>query len=107
MTITISSNEPSTIDRILHLLRREKVPFVYEPEPLDADELKTEAIRERLRLKYVVTDTWSKMTDEERIDASLFESMLYDDDNDCVEVLNPEEQNAFRNEMKSWAIPTE
>ena len=103
MTITISSNEPATIDRILQLLRREEVPFVYEPEPLDANELKTKAIKERLRLKYVVTDTWSKMTDDERLDASLFESMLYDDDNGCVEVLNPTEQSAFRNEMKSWA----
>lgn len=103
MTITISSNEPATIDRILQLLRREEVPFVYEPEPLDANELKTKAIKERLRLKYVVTDTWSKMTDDERLDASLFESMLYDDDNGYVEVLNPTEQSAFRNEMKSWA----
>jgi hypothetical protein len=38
MTITISLNEPSTIDRILQFLRHEKVPFVYEPEPLDAND---------------------------------------------------------------------
>lgn len=50
MTITISSNEPSTIDRVLQLLRREKVPFSFHPELIDDDDIRNEAIRERLRL---------------------------------------------------------
>lgn len=103
MTITISSNEPSTIDRVLQLLRREKVPFSFQPELIDDDDFRNAAIRERLRLKYVVTGEWLKMTDDDRLDASLLESMLYDDDNDNVEILNKEEQTAFLSEMKSWA----
>ncbi len=107
MTITISSNEPSTIDRVLQILRREKVPFAFEPKIVDDDDTRTADIRERLRLKYVETGKWATMTDEERLDASLLESMLYDDDNDNVEILDKTEQTAFRNEMKSWAIPNE
>ena len=44
MTITISSNEPSTIDRVLQLLRREKVPFSFQPERTDKPLTKEEAL---------------------------------------------------------------
>ena len=41
MTITISSDEPSTIDRVLHLLRREKVDFDIKKTKKDVlDDLK-------------------------------------------------------------------
>ena len=107
MTITISSDEPSTIDRILKTLqplRREKLVFDIKTDVVeDEDALKTAAIRERLRLKYVVNGEWARMDDEDRQDAALLESMLYDDENGLVEVLEEADAKAFYNEMKSWA----
>ena len=107
MTITISSDEPSTIDRILQTLqplRREKLVFDIKTDLLDdEDALKTAAIRERLRLKYVVNGEWATMDDEDRQDAALLESMLYDDENGLVEILEESDAKAFYHEMKSWA----
>lgn len=65
MTITISSNEPLTIDRILQglqSLRREKLVFDIKTD----DDVKNAAIRERLRLKHILNNDWSKMDDDER-----------------------------------------
>lgn len=55
MTITISSNNTSTIDRILRLLRREKVPFAFHPEPTDTlDDVPSKAqVLEDLRLSLI------------------------------------------------------
>lgn len=107
MTITISSDEPSTIDRILQTLqplRREKLFFDIKTDTSDdEDALKTAAIRERLRLKYVINGEWATMDDEDRQDAALLESMLYDDENGLVEILEESDAKAFYHEMKSWA----
>ena len=107
MTITISSDAQSTIDRILKTLqplRREKLVFDIKTDVVeDEDALKTAAIRERLRLKYVINGEWATMDDEDRQDAALLESMLYDDENGLVEVLDEADAKAFYHEMKSWA----
>jgi hypothetical protein len=100
MTLTIDKNiEPSTLDNLLDYMRLKKVPFAIN----DDDAARTAAIKERLRLKYVLTGEWSTMSDEDRQDASLLEGMLYDDENGLVELLNEDDQIDFKNEMKSWA----
>lgn len=104
MTITISEDvAPSTIDNLLKYLRREKVPFALQDNLHDDEAVRIASIRERLRLKYVLTGQWAGMDDEERQDAALLEGMLYDDESGKVELLGAEEQIEFRNEMQSWA----
>jgi hypothetical protein len=93
MTITISEHvAPSTLERLFKYMRREKVPFVLQPDvqnETESDVVRTAAIRERLRLKYVVTDEWLTMDDEERQDAALLEGMLYDKEQPDYEVCIP------------------
>ncbi len=101
MTITISENvEPSMIDNLLKYMQREKVPYAIQT---DDDAERTTAIRERLRQKLVVTGQWATMDDEDRLDASLFESMLYDTENGSIERLQGKEALDFENEMQNWA----
>lgn len=101
MTITISENvEPSMIDNLLKYMQREKVPYAVQT---DDDAERTTAIRERLRQKLVVTGQWATMDDEDRLDASLFESMLYDTENGSIERLQGKEALDFENEMQNWA----
>lgn len=100
------SDTDTEIIAFIDRLRVRKKPFTIEPiEPHsdDSDAVKTNAIRERLRLKYVVSGEWSDMDDDDRQDAALLESMLYDDENGDVELLSEAEQLEFRNEMKSWS----
>jgi ABC-type Zn uptake system ZnuABC Zn-binding protein ZnuA len=88
MTITISENvAPLTLDRILNYIKQEKIPYTVVPnsEEDEADTLRTSAIRERLRLKYVVSGVWATMDDEDRQDASLLEGMLYDTENGRID----------------------
>jgi hypothetical protein len=100
MTLTIDKNiEPSTLDSVLDYMRLKKVSFALN----DDDATRTAAIKERLRLKYVLTGEWSTMSDDDRQDASLLEGMLYDDENGLVELLGDDEQTDFRTEMKNWA----
>jgi hypothetical protein len=103
MTITITDIDSPITERVLKFLRREKVPFVLQQDEEIDDLQRIEAIRERLRLKYVVNGQWATMTDDDRQDAALLEGMLYDDENDNVELLSTTEQIEFKNEMKSWA----
>jgi hypothetical protein len=103
MTITITAIDSPITERVLKFLRREKVPFVLQQDEEIDDLQRFEAIRERLRLKYVLNGQWATMTDDDRQDAALLEGMLYDDENDNVELLNTTEQIEFKNEMKSWA----
>lgn len=101
MTITISENvEPSMIDNLLKYMQREKVPYAVQT---DDDAVRTAAIRERLRQKLVITGQWATMDDEDRLDASLFESMLYDTENGSIECLQGKEALDFENEMQNWA----
>jgi hypothetical protein len=102
MTINIPEDvAPSTINRLLNYLRRENVAFAIQDEGENV--VKTASIRERLRLKYVLTGQWAHMNDEDRQDAALLEGMLYDDENGHVKLLSADEQISFKNEMKSWA----
>ena len=53
-------------------MRREKLFFDIKTDILDdEDAMKTAAIRERLRLKYVVNGEWAAMDDDDRQDAAL------------------------------------
>ncbi len=104
MTITLSENvTPSTLERILNYIKSEKVPYVVnEPNGNadDDDELRTSAIRERLRQKYVTTGEWATMDDEDRIDASLLEGMLYDRENGNIETHSEADTAAFYKNLK-------
>ena len=49
------------------------------------EKIEEELIRENLRLKYVVTGEWEKMSLEEKEDAALYEKMLLVDRTDTVD----------------------
>jgi hypothetical protein len=104
MTITISEHvTPSTLDRLLKYMRREKVPFVLQPDVQTEEEndlIRTTAIRERLRVKYVINGEWLTMDDEERQDAALLEGMLYDKEQPDYEVYSEADTKAFYNTLK-------
>jgi hypothetical protein len=82
----------SFIDR----LRRTKKVFKID----DDDTLRNEAIRERLRLKYVTTGEWAVMDDEDRQDASLLEGMLYDKEMGNVEMHSETDSKDFYLQLK-------
>jgi hypothetical protein len=100
MTITISSDEPSMIDRVINLLHREKVPFDITPELADDDAVRTAAIRERLRRKFVVSGEWDTMDEEDRLDAALFEGMMYDNEQSPIEYHSEADSRAFYQNQK-------
>lgn len=103
MRITLSENiAPSTLARILDYIKREKVPYVVVPNDDDdeADAVRTSAIRERLREKYVTTGAWPTMDDEDRQDASLFEMMMYDQEQGNIEYYSEEDTRAFYKNRK-------
>jgi hypothetical protein len=98
MTITISENvEPSMIDNLLKYMQREKVPYAVQT---DDDEVRTAAIKERLRQKFVVTGEWTTMDDEDRLDAALFEGMMYDNEQAPVEYHSAQDSRAFYKNQK-------
>ncbi len=101
MTITISDSvESSKYEKLLKFLYRERIAFSFEPTPsLSEEDL---AIRERLRAKYVVSGQWANMSLDEKEDAALLETMLYDSEKG-VETLTPTEQTAFLNELRELA----
>jgi hypothetical protein len=102
-TITINGNvEQSIIDRVLTLLRREKVSFTFESatQENEQDALRTAAIRERLRVKYVLNGEWASMDDEDRQDAALLEGMLYDKEQPDYEVYSEADTKNYLNNLK-------
>ena len=104
MTITISDTvAPTTLERILNYMKKEKVSYVVVPDGDDDDDdvLRTSAIRERLRHKYVTTGAWATMDDEDRQDASLLEGMLYDRENEHSEVYSEADTAAFYKNLKN------
>jgi hypothetical protein len=98
MTITISNIENSTVETVLSFLRRKKVAFTLSDD--DSEAVRTAAIRERLRLKYVINGEWAKMNDEDRQDASLLEGMLYDKEQPDYEVYSETDTKDFYNTLK-------
>ena len=66
----------------------------------DDDTLRNEAIRERLKLKYVVTGEWATMDDEDRQDASLLEGMLYDKEVGNTETYSEADSKDFYSQLK-------
>jgi CO dehydrogenase/acetyl-CoA synthase epsilon subunit len=99
MTITISEHvAPSTLERLFKYMRREKIPFVLQPDvqnETENDLVRTAAIRERLRVKYVLNGEWSTMDDEERQDAALLEGILYNKDNPTMKCIQKLIQKPF------------
>ena len=59
------------------------------------------AVRERLRLKYVVTGEWQNMDEEDREDAVLLETMLWKREQPDYEVLSEEESEAFLKSLEN------
>jgi hypothetical protein len=98
-TITIQFDDTSKLQKILNMVKRLKLPFqISEPEtPVSEEDL---IIKERLRKKYVASGQWDTMSLDEKEDAALLESMLYDQDNG-IELLSPSEQKDFLNELSS------
>ena len=105
-TITIQFDDTTKLDKILNFIKRMKVPFkvleLPENNEHHKDSENNAQIQARLVEKYVKTGKWENMDDEERLDASLLEKMLYLEETGQTELLNYEENNAFKNEMKSW-----
>ena len=108
MTITISNQvESSKYEKLLKFLYRERIAFSFEPTPSPQESSRTVseedlAIRERLRAKYVVSGQWANMNIDEKEDAALLETMLYDREKG-IEILTPTEQTAFLNELRELA----
>jgi hypothetical protein len=96
MTITISNIEASTVETVRAFLHRKKIPFTLN----DEDTIRIDAIRERLRLKYVINGEWAKMDDEERQDASLLEGMLYDKEQQNYETNSETDTKEFYKTLK-------
>ena len=98
MTITISENvEPSIIDNLLKYMQREKVPYAVQN---DDNAVRTAAIRARLHQKFVISGEWATMDDEDRLDASLFEGMMYDNEQKPVEYHSEADSRAFYKNQK-------
>ncbi len=98
MTITISENvEPLIIDNLLKYMQREKVPYAVQT---DDNAMRTAAVRERLRQKLVVTGEWATMDDEDRLDAALFEGMMYDNEQASIEYHSEQDSRAFYKNQK-------
>jgi hypothetical protein len=98
MTITLSNlAENSTIERLLQFLYQERIAFSFQPDPSVSEE--DLAIRERLREKYVASGQWEAMNLDEKEDAALLETMLFDREKG-VEILTPTEQTEFLNELR-------
>jgi hypothetical protein len=100
MTITVfNSGESSKIEKLLQFLYQERIAFTFEPTPSVSEE--DLAIKERMRAKYA-TEKWTSMSLDEKEDAALLETMLYDREKG-IELLTPTEQTAFLNELRDLA----
>lgn len=101
MTITITdSSDTSKFEKLLKFLYRERIPFSFDPNsPLSSEEL---AIQERLQAKYGLNGQWADMSDDAKQDAALLEKILYLEETGQAEPLNYEENNAFKDEIKTW-----
>jgi hypothetical protein len=101
VTISIPNlNEPSKFERLLEFLNREHIMFNVEPTPSVSEE--DLIIRERLRLKYVAVGKWDAMSLDEKEDAAILETMLYEREKG-LELLTPNEQTDFLNELRDLA----
>lgn len=101
MTITINdAAESAKHEKLLQFLHQERISFSVEPPPLVSEE--DAAIKERLRAKYVESGKWVAMNLDEKEDAALLETMLYDREKG-VELLTKTEQTAFLNELRDLA----
>ncbi len=94
MTVTISNAlaESSKFEKLLQFLHQERIAFSFEPTPSVSEE--DLAIKKRLSAKYVDSGEWTTMTMDEKEDAALLETMLYDREKG-VELLTKTEQTAF------------
>jgi hypothetical protein len=101
MTITIfNTAESSKFEKLLQFLYQERIAFVFEPTPSVSEE--DLAIKERLQAKYVSSGQWANMNLDEKEDAALLETMLYDREKG-VELLTPTEQTTFLKELRILA----
>jgi hypothetical protein len=101
MTITVfNSTESSKFEKLLLFLYQEGIAFSFEPTPSVSDE--DMAIKERLRAKYEASGQWAAMNLDEKEDAALLETMLYDREKG-VELLTATEQADFLNELRDLA----
>ena len=99
MTITISNPEESSkFEKLLKFLYRERIAFSFDPTPSVSEE--DLAIQERLRAKYVESGQWATMNLDEKEDAALLESMLYDREKG-IDILTPKEQSDFLSELRT------
>lgn len=80
VTITFEADRnDSKIQQALNYLKSLGLAFRVKEETTkeEAEDEETIAVRERLRLKYVVNGEWQNMEEEDREDAVLLETMLW------------------------------
>jgi hypothetical protein len=98
ITITYNEADESVLMGVIKKIKAKTWAIV---PPNDGDDaLRTAAIRERLRLKYVTTGEWKTMDDEDRQDASLLEGMLYDRENGQIETHSEADSLQFYRQLK-------
>jgi hypothetical protein len=93
-------------ETILETIRSLQFPFKISNDSFDTegyvwDDSDIEPIKKRLHNKYVRTQQWSKMSDDERQDAVLLEKMLYQKEQDDYEVLSEEDSLQFLKDLKN------
>lgn len=93
VTITFEADRnDSKIQQALNYLKSLGLAFrIKEETAKEDDDEETVAVRERLRLKYVVNGEWQNMDEEDREDAAMLEKMLWKREQPDYEVLSEEE----------------
>ena len=103
VTITFEEDRnDSKVQNALNYLKTLGLSFRIKEEPAKEEEdEETVAVRERLRLKYVVNGEWQNMDEEDREDAALLEKMLWQREQPDYEVLSEDESEAFLKSLEN------
>ena len=103
VTITFEANRnDSKIQQALNYLKSLGLAFrIKEETAKEEEDDETLAIRERLRLKYVVTGEWQNMNEEDREDAVLLETMLWKREQPDYEIVSEDESEAFLKSLEN------
>ncbi len=100
-TLVLKFDDSTKFEKVMQLVKQLKVSFeTNEPTTL-WEEGTHKIIQNRLIEKYVSTGEWSKMTDDERQDASLLEKMLFDEEQPDYKVYTIEESNKLLADLKN------
>ena len=103
-TITIQLDDTTKIQKVLNFFKRSKVSFQISEPTLESELLWDSqihsVIQQRLFEKYITTDKWENMNDEERQDASQVEKMLWQREQSDYHVYSEAETKDYLTQLK-------